>query len=279
MDLEKLKALLRAAHIAFAERSVSNSSPPRKALHIQRPGFSVSITPSVYHYGANIEVRPGNGPKITFNSAGNPAKLVAAMDTLVQVARLLPRLNWATRQLALITGPYPGSPVLLYEPCADRLEIIPRPPSFNQLHKHAAVRTYQLDADPKTIASQLNRLRRQSQPRRPWSRIVDDWNRKYSGQFGHELSLGTSYIYAWNGFRFLLDGEDLCLDVWQPVSSSAFTEAISLLESVQDVLKKSETPGCSQGKGEIDKPNSQHTRRLTQEGLCEKDTIAAAGAG
>jgi hypothetical protein len=276
VDLEKLKALLRTAHIAFAERSVPNSSPPRKALHVQRPGFSVSITPSVYHYGANIEMRPVNGPRITFNSAGNPAKLVAAMDTLVQVARLAPRLNWATRQLALITGPYPGSPVLLYEPCADRLEIIPRPPSFNQLHKHAAVRTYQLDADPKTIASQLNRLRRQNQPRRSWSSIVDDWNQKYSGKFGHELSLGASYIYAWNGFRFLLDGEDLCLDVWQPVSNSAFTEAISLLKSVQDVMKSPKAPNCSERKGE---PNSQRTRRVAQEGLSEKDPIDAPGAG
>ena len=69
---------------------------------------------------------------------------------------------------------------------------------------------------------------------------MDDWNRNYSARFGHELSLGASYIYAWNGFRFLLDGQDLCLDVWQPVSSSAFAEAIRLLESVQEVIKEAE---------------------------------------
>jgi len=240
VDLEKLKALLRTAQIAFAERSVPNSSPPGKTLQVQRSGHSLSITPSVYHYGAHFEIRPGSGPKIAFNSAGNPAKIVAAMDLLARVARLAPRLNWATKQLALIAGRYPGSPVLVYEASSERLEIIPRPPSFNQLHKFAAVRTYQLDANPKTIVSELNRLRQQSQPQRTWSSIVDDWNRKYSAQFGHELSLGASYIYAWNGFRFLLDGQDLCLDVWQPVSSSAFAEAIRLLESVQEIIKESE---------------------------------------
>lgn len=162
------------------------------------------------------------------------------MDLLARVARLAPRLNWATKQLALIAGRYPGSPVLVYEPSSERLEIIPRPPSFNQLHKFAAVRTYQLDANPKTIVSELNRLRQQSQPQRTWSSIVDDWNRKYSAQFGHELSLSASYIYAWNGFRFLLDGNDLSLDVWQPVSVPSFPEAIQLLESIQDIMKRGE---------------------------------------
>ena len=142
MDLEKLKAFLRAAQIAFAERSVPNSNPPRKTLQVQRNGYSLSITPSVYHYGAHFEIRPGSGPKIAFNSAGNPARIVAAMNLLVKVARLAPRLNWATKQLALIAGRYPGSPVLVFESSGERLEIIPRPPSFNQLHKFAAVRTY-----------------------------------------------------------------------------------------------------------------------------------------
>lgn len=239
VDLEKLKAVLHAAQVDFAEGTVPNSNPPRKTLQIQRAGYGLSVTPSVYHYGAHIEIRPACGPRITFNSGGSPAKLVAAMDILMQVAKRAPRLKWATRQAALITGPYPGSPVLLYEPCVERFEIIPRPPSFNQLHKHAAVRTYSLDADPKTITSELNQLRQQNQPQRSWSSIVDDWNRKYSGKFGHELSLGASYIYAWNGFRFLLDGEDLCLDVWMPVSSSAFPEAVRLLQSVKDVLEQS----------------------------------------
>lgn len=236
MDLEKLKAHLTAAHIAFAEKSVG--SPPQKSLHVQRPGYSLSITPRVYYYGAQFEFRPGNGPKITFNSTCDPAKVVAGMDVLVQVTRLVPRTSWATKQLALITGRYPGNPVLGFDPGSQRLEIIPRPASFNQLHKFAAIKSYQLDANPKVIARDLNRLRRQNEPRRSWRSFVDDWNRTYSAQFGHELSLSASYIYAWNGFRFLLDGDDLCLDVWQPISVSDLAEAIRLLESVQDVMKQ-----------------------------------------
>jgi len=237
VELGKLKAHLAAAQVTFAEKSLSN--PPKESLHIQRPGYSLFVTPSVYHYGAYFEIRPGRGSKkIAFNSAGNPAKIVAGLDLLVQVAKLAPHLNWATKQLALIAGRYPGSPVLVYEPSSERLEIIPRPPSFNQLHKFSAIKTYPLDVNPKAIARELGRLRQQNQPQRPWSSVVDDWNRKYSGRFGHELSLGASYIYAWNGFRFLLDGTDLCLDVWQPVSSTQFAEAIFLLESVQDILKE-----------------------------------------
>ena len=234
MDLEKLKSHLTEAEVVFTERGVGN--PPKNSLHIQRPSYSLSITPSVYYYGAQFEFRPANGPKITFNSACNPARIVAGMDLLVRVARLVTRLNWAASRLALIAGRYPGSPVLVYEPNSERLEIIPRPASFNQLHKFAAIRTYQLDTSPKVIARDLNRLRQQNQPQRSWSSFVDDWNRKYSAQFGHELSLSASYIYAWNGFRFLLDGDDLCLDVWQPVSVSGFAEAIRLLESIREVM-------------------------------------------
>jgi hypothetical protein len=211
----------------------------------------LSITPSVYHYGAKFEFRPGNGPKITFNAGCNPASIFAGMDLLVQVTRLVPRLNWATKQLALITGRYPGSPVLVYEPSSERLEIIPRPASFNQLHKFAAIKTYPLGANPKVIARELDRLRKRSEPQRSWSSFVDDWNRKYSAQFGHELSLSASYIYAWNGFRFLLDGNDLCLDVWQPVSVSDSAEAIRLLESVQDIMKQAEERGASASKNPI----------------------------
>lgn len=162
------------------------------------------------------------------------------MDLLLRVTRLVPRITWATKQLALITGRYPGSPVLVYDPGSERLEIIPRPASFNQLHKFAAIKTYPLDAHPKAIARDLEQLRKRSEPQCSWSSFVDDWNRKFSAQFGHELSLSASYIYAWNGFRFLLDGSDLCLDVWQPVSVSEFAEAIRLLESVQAVMKQGE---------------------------------------
>lgn len=238
MDLEQLKSHLAAAQIAFAEGSLGN--PPKTSLHIQRPGYSLAITPSVHYYGAQFEFRPGNGPKITFNSGRNPARNIAGMDLLIRVARLVPRLRWATRQLALITGRYPGSPVLVYEPTSERLEIVPRPASFNQLHKFAAIRTYPLDAKPTVIARDLHRLRQRSQPQRSWRSVVDDWNRKYSPRFGHELSLSASYIYAWNGFRFLLDGNDLSLDVWQPVSVSGFPEAIQLMKSVQDVMTQSE---------------------------------------
>lgn len=239
MDLEQLKSHLAAAQIAFAEGSFGN--PPKTSLHIQRPGYSLAITPSIYYYGAQFEFRPTNGPKIAFSSGRDPARIIAGMDLLIRVTRLVPRLSWATKQLALITGRYPGSPVLTYEPSSERLEIIPRPASFNQLHKFAAIRTYQLNANPKVIARDLNRLRQQSQPQRSWSSVADDWNRKYSAQFGHELSLSASYIYAWNGFRFLLDGNDLSLDVWQPVSVSSFPEAIQLLESVQDIMKHGES--------------------------------------
>ena len=230
---------MAAAQIAFAEKSIGN--PPKTILYVQRPGYSLAITPSVYYYGAQFEFRPTNGPKIAFSSGRDPARIIAGMDLLIRVTRLVPRLSWATKQLALITGRYPGSPVLVYEPSSERLEIIPRPASFNQLHKFAAIRTYQLNANPKVIARDLNRLRQQSQPQRPWRNVVDDWNRQYSAQFGHELSLSASYIYAWNGFRFLLDGDDLSLDVWQPVSVSSFPEAIQLLESVQDVMKHGES--------------------------------------
>lgn len=236
VDLDKLKSCLTATKIGFAEESTGN--PPKKSLCIQRPGYKLSITPRVYYNGAQFEFRPGNSPKIAFNSGCNPAKIIAAMDLLVTVARIVPRGSWATKRLALITGRYPGSPVLVYEPTSEKLEIIPRPASFNQLHKFAAIKTYQLDANPSVIARDLNRLRRQSQPQRSWRSFVDDWNRKYSAQFGHELSLSASYIYAWNGFRFLLDGNDLGLDVWQPVSVSDFAEAIHLLESVHDIMKQ-----------------------------------------
>lgn len=244
MDLEKLKSHLAAAQIAFAERSAGN--PPNTSLHVQRPGYNLSVTPRVYYYGARFEFRPNNGPKITFNSGRNPAKTIAAMDLLVGVARIVPCVSWAKKQLALITGRYPGSPVLVYESSSERLEIIPRPASFNQLHKFAAIKTHGLDANPKLVARELERLRKQSEPQRSWSSFVDDWNRKYSAQFGHELSLSTSYIYAWNGFRFLLDGNDLCLDVWQPVSVCDFTEATRLLDSVHDVMKPDEE--CRSGR-------------------------------
>lgn len=238
MDLEKLKSHLAAAQIAFAERSAGN--PAKKSLRIQRPGYSLSLTPSVYYYGAQFEFQPTNSPKITFSSGCNPANIIAGMDLLVGVARIVPPVSWATKRLALITGRYPGSPVLVYDPGSERLEIIPRPASFNQLHKFAAIKTYQLAAHPKAIARDLERLRKQSEPQHSWSSFVNGWNRKFSAQFGHELSLSASYIYAWNGFRFLLDGSDLCLDVWQPVSVSEFAEVIRLLESVQAVMKQGE---------------------------------------
>ncbi len=241
MDLEKLKTRLTAAHIAFAGRNVGN--PPRNSLYIHSSGYSLSITPSVYHYGARYEFRPGSGPKIAFSSGCDPAGIVGGMDLLVHVARLVPRISWATKQLALITGRYPGSPVLVYEPSSEKLEIIPRPASFNQLHKFAAIKTFQLDANPKIIARDLDRLRQQSEPQRSWSNFVDDWNRKYSARFGRELALSASYIYAWNGFRFLLDGNDLGLDVWQPVAVSDFAEAIRLLESVEDIMKQAKECG------------------------------------
>jgi len=38
--------------------------------------------------------------------------------------------------------------------------------------------------------------------------------------------------------RFLMDGDDLSMDVWGPVFSAAFPEAIRLLESIQAVLGK-----------------------------------------
>jgi hypothetical protein len=51
------------------------------------------------------------------------------------------------------------------------------------------------------------------------------------------LSLRASYIYAWNGFRFLLDGQDLCLDVW-PRSPVLRLPKRPLARSVQEVIKK-----------------------------------------
>jgi hypothetical protein len=187
-----------------------------------------------------VEIRPSGGPRISFHSSKDPAELVAVLDTFVQVRELAARLQpkWATRQIALIAGRNPGSPVLVYEPCCDRIAIIPRPASFNQLHKHSPVMKYKIGASPKTIATDLIRLHQQNTPKRSWEIVVADWNCQYSASFGHELTLSAAYIYAWNGMRFLMDGDDLSMDVWGPVFSVAFPEAIRLLESIQAVLGK-----------------------------------------
>jgi hypothetical protein len=140
--------------------------------------------------------------------------------------------------MALITGSNPGSPVLVYEPWCACIAIIPRPASFNQLHKHSPVKKYKIGASPKTIVTDLIRLHQQNTPKRSWESVVADWNCLYSASFGHELTLSASYIYAWNGMRFLMDGDDLSMDVWGPVFSVAFPEAIRLLESIQAVLGK-----------------------------------------
>ena len=240
VDLEKLRDALQKARIAFTERPVPHVNPATVSLVVQRNGYILSVTPTVYYYGAVVEIRPNRGPRICFHWNKDPAELVAVMDLLVQVRQLTARLRprWATRQLALITGRGPGSPVLVFQPACARFGIIPRPPSFNQLHKWAAVREYGLGPSPKIIARDLVQLYQQNTPSCSWRRVVDDWNCKYSASFGHELTLNASYIYAWNGMRFLLDGDDLALDVWTPVSSAAFPEIARLLESVQNVLGK-----------------------------------------
>jgi hypothetical protein len=88
------------------------------------------------------------------------------------------------------------------------------------------------------IATDLIQLHQENTPKRSWESFVEDWNCQYSASFGHELALSASYIYAWNGMRFLMDGDDLSMDVWGPVFSVAFPEAIRLLESIQAVLGK-----------------------------------------
>lgn len=231
MDMGKLKAFLEKAHLAYSEPGTSPSS-----LLLARPGCQILITPGVYYYGAAFELLTNNG-RVKFTSSANPAKVVAGIDFLVRVRQCLPRLIWARKKLALITGPYPGMPVLIYAPAGDLAEIIPRPPGFNQLHKFAAIESFPLTADPQMVANRLEQLRLGTVPRRPWSSVVDDWNRKHSAQFGHELSLGASYIYAWDGLRFLLDGRDICLDVWRPVPSKVFPEVTRLLESLHSALE------------------------------------------
>ncbi len=240
VTLDKLRDALRKAQIVFTERPVPHANPATTALVVQRAGYEMSVTPTVYYDGPVVEIRPSGGPAIRFHTNRDPAELVAAMDTLVQVQRLAGRLQpkWATRQLALLTGRRPGSPVLVYQAGCARLGIIPRPPSFNQIHKHAAVKEYRLGASPKLIARDLAQLHQQNTPRRSWQSVTDDWNCRYGAAFGHELTLSASYIYAWNGMRFLLDGDDLALDVWALVCSAAFPEAIRLLESIQAVLGK-----------------------------------------
>ena len=240
VDLDRLKGALQEARIAFTERLVPHTNPAMIALVVQRAGYSLSVTPTLYYHGPVVEIRPNGGPRINFRSSKDPAELVAVMDTFVQVRKWAARLQpkWATRQMALITGSNPGSPVLVYEPCCARLAIIPRPASFNQLHKHSPVKKYKIGASPKLIAADLIQLHQQNTPKRSWESFVEDWNCQYSASFGHELTLSASYIYAWNGMRFLMDGDDLSMDVWGPVFSVAFPEAIRLLESIQAVLGK-----------------------------------------
>jgi hypothetical protein len=240
VDLDKLKDALQKAQIAFNECAVPHTDPARMALVVQRTGYTLSVSPNVYYHGPDVEIRPSVGPKIRFHSSRSPAELVAAMDTFVGVARMAARLRpkWATRQMALITGSNPGSPVLVYEPWCACIAIIPRPASFNQLHKHSPVKKYKIGASPRTIVTDLIRLHQQNTPKRSWESVVADWNCQYSASFGHELTLSASYIYASNGMRFLMDGDDLSMDVWGPVFSVAFPEAIRLLESIQAVLGK-----------------------------------------
>ena len=240
MDLDKLKDALQKARIAFSERLVPHANPATTCLVVQRVGYALSVTPTLYYHGPVVEIRPSGGPRISFISNKDPAELVAVMDTFVQVRKWAARLRpkWATRQLALITGSNPGSPVLVYELCCARLAIIPRPASFNQLHKHSPVKKYKIGASPKLIATDLIQLHQENTPKRSWESFVEDWNCQYSASFGHELALSASYIYAWNGMRFLMDGDDLSMDVWGPVFSAAFPEAIRLLESIQAVLGK-----------------------------------------
>jgi hypothetical protein len=88
------------------------------------------------------------------------------------------------------------------------------------------------------IATDLIQLHQENTPKHSWESFVEDWNCQYGASFGHELALSASYIYAWNGMRFLMDGDDLSMDVWGPVFSVAFPEAIRLLESIQAVLGK-----------------------------------------
>jgi hypothetical protein len=230
MDMGKLRAFLEEAQIPFSEPGTSPSS-----LHLSRPSCQILITPGVYYYGANFELLTNNG-HVKFNSSANPAKVVGGIDFLVRVRQCSPRLIWARKKLALITGPYPGTPVLVHAPAEDAAEIIPRPPGFNQLHKSAAIESFPLTTDPQRVADRLEQLRLQTLPSRPWASVVADWNRKHSAQFGHELSLGASYIYAWDGLRFLLDGRDLCLDVWRPIPSNNFPEVILLLETLRSTL-------------------------------------------
>ena len=240
MDLDKLKDALQKAGIAFTERLVPHANPATTSLVVQRMGYALSVTPTMYYHGPVVEIRPSGGPRINFHTNKDPAELVAVMDTFVQVRKLAARLQpkWATRQMALITGRSPGSPVLVYEPCCARLAIIPRPASFNQLHKHSPVKKYKIGASPKLIATDLIQLHQENTPKHSWESFVEDWNCQYGASFGHELALSASYIYAWNGMRFLMDGDDLSMDVWGPVFSVAFPEAIRLLESIQAVLGK-----------------------------------------
>ena len=240
MDLDKLKDALQKAGIAFTERLVPHANPATTSLVVHRVGYALSVTPTIYYHGPVVEIRPSGGPRINFHSNKDPAELVAVMDTFVQVRKWAARLQpkWATRQMALITGRNPGSPVLVYEPCCARMAIIPRPASFNQLHKHSPVKKYKIGASPKLIATDLVQLHQENTPKRSWESFVEDWSCQYGASFGHELALSASYIYAWNGMRFLMDGDDLSMDVWGPVFSVAFPEAIRLLESIQAVLGK-----------------------------------------
>ena len=77
MDLDKLKDALQKARIAFSERLVPHANPATITLVVQRVGYALSVTPTLYCHGPVVEIRPSGGPRISFISNKDPADLVA----------------------------------------------------------------------------------------------------------------------------------------------------------------------------------------------------------
>ena len=72
VDLDKLKDALQKARIAFTERLVPHANPATTALVVQRVGYALSVTPTLYYHGPVVEIRPSGGPRISFHLEQRP---------------------------------------------------------------------------------------------------------------------------------------------------------------------------------------------------------------